>query len=439
MNLFKMQLRNNIIFIIEIYMFFISSCLGNEIRFSNNSLAAIFLNEKELMSGNSWKSKPLTASKAAENLLEYNAIWCAQVIEKYNPDSWDFIREKKPNIILLYYIGGNNVQNDKHDFTSFDYQYINKYHPEWFLLADAKNFKNRDYSDPNKRMRWNLDPKSYYYNRFFVDVGNHEFQTWCAKYLLNKMNFKNNDKIQRYDGVGIDNVLLTVWHKYITERYPNWKYASTPQKWNQAYFQFLKTIKNELEKNGFILIANHTTDYSSNKDGNDWNEIMAGVDGLLDENAMGPPSQRAYSETKWEWNIKHHEDTITNGLYDWWMCVPEDHKQFLYLYTSFLLTKENGKSFFSLNKQTSDKISEYQEFNLPLGEPISKRYLHGRCWIRDFTNAKIIVNPTNKVDRIIIDNEKPWLDWSIQQAISETEIPSMSGKIFLPIKNNSIQ
>jgi hypothetical protein len=57
---------------------------------------------------------------------------------------------------------------------------------------------------------------------------------------------------------------------------------------------------------------------------------------------------------------------------------------------------------------------------------------NGKCWMRDYENAKIMVNPTNDQQRIVIKDKNKWLDWSRKKASNEFIIAPQTGKIFLP-------
>ena len=106
------------------------------------------------------------------------------------------------------------------------------------------------------------------------------------------------------------------------------------------------------------------------------------------------------------------------------------------MYCTFLLTKTPGKSFFYASEGISGYENPepgwYEEYDLPIGKPLSTRYQQGNCWVRDYTNAKIVVNPTEKVQRVIIDRNRYWLDWATKRAVTELMLPPKTGRILLP-------
>jgi len=404
-------------------------------------ISATFLNKTELMEGDSWHSSPLDINRAGKNILKYDAIWCAELITKYNRNAWRYIRQKHPKKLMLYYISGNTAQV-KGGLTFLDYDYIRKYHPEWFLLADTHAAGTESYRDPKKRIRWNsTNPKHSYYNRFFIDVCNKDFQKWAAKELLERVSGRYEHLEYGYDGIGMDNVGLGALERYLTKRYPHWKYAADAKRWNSGYFAYLRAIHDVLSANGYILVVNHTLDYGSNRDGDNWSTLMKIADGMMDENALGPPGQPLWGEEKWRFSIQHHEETLRKGLYDWWICNPVDnlkkgYQQFIYVYCSFLLVKQPGRSFFSAGRIKGISRNStgcwYDEYNLPIGKPRGERYRQQNCWLRDYEDAKIVVNPGPVSQRISLGADKYWLHWGAQKKITVLELPAHSAAILLP-------
>jgi hypothetical protein len=406
----------------------------------SNGISVTFLKKHELMAGDSWSSKPLSPANVINNLSKYDAIWCAQLVSQYNRPVWYFLRHNRPDQIMLYYISGNTARETELN-TYLNYDYINTHHPEWFLLNDTKDMQKADVKKYENRIRWEPnDEKSPYYNRFFIDVGNKDFQNWAAEEIVKRVSGKQDNLTYGYDGLAMDNVSLVALERLLTKRHPNWKYAGNPEGWVNAYFEYLKVVHEALVAGGYILVVNHTTDYSSNRDGNDWEKIMQISDGLMDEDSLGAPGD-VLKGSKWLWTVKHHEDTLARGLSDWWVCRPvEDermgHEQFLYTYCTFLLTKKSGKSFYCASRGASGydntKVPWYEEYDLPIGNPKSARYSQDQCWLRDYENAKIIVNPTEQTQKITVSQDKYWYSPTDNKAVSRLELKPGTGRILLP-------
>lgn len=404
-------------------------------------ISAVFVKKSELMTGNSWSSEPLSIQDAVKNMSRYDAVWCAQLIEGHNPRAWSYLRKNNPEKLMLRYISGCTCQVDG-TFTTLDYKYINEHHPEWFLLADNRKVEQEDYKDPNKRTRWNTtDKKHTYYNRFYLDVANKNFEEWAAEQILTLVS--GSKEQPGYDGVAVDNVYVGKrLHDRFKFEYPHWKYADNLKSWSQGYADYLKTVKKVLNEHGFILVANHNpVGHDRAQDDHVWNLLYESVDGILTEQALrsGWKDDSYFVEDEWLASIERHEEILGKGLINWWVCNPSasgnrEHEAFLYTYCSWLLIKQPGKSFYSASTPSNQNaVPWYDEYDLPIGEPISPRYLQNNCWIRDYANAKIIVNPTKKKQKVTIDSEKKWLDWTSKEAVNQLKLPPRSARIMLPI------
>ncbi|MCK4998928.1 MAG: hypothetical protein KAS23_05310 [Anaerohalosphaera sp.] len=406
-------------------------------QIQSDCLTAIFLNRLELMTKDSWYSAKLHTSIILTNLKKYNAVWCGQLIEEHHPEAFKEIRQTDPEQLIFYYLSGNTI--DKlGGFVCLDYDYIKTYHPEWLLLKDTRT---GNYRVSNDLMRWNSTDKNLaYYDRFFIDVGNPAFQTWAVDYIVKKLRQKQAEGF-RYDGLAMDNVLLRVWHKMKDNMYPNWKYANDEDGWVQAYHGYIGKLHDTLSENGFKLILNHTTDYTSNRNASDWDQIMSISDGLMDEKCMSS-SGETFEGSRWLWTVQHHDDTLSAGLIDWWMAkLPEDEElaflQLKYIYCSFLLSKQPGRSYFYSDKDINDgEINQviWEVYSLPIGKPVAARYQKNECWIRDYENARIVVNPTEHTLTIDLEEPFPMLDWFEQKSVTDVILPAKTAKILFIAK-----
>lgn len=392
------------------------------------------------MTGKSWRSKPLDVNAAEKNVGRYDAFWCSQIMAQYNRPAWEFLRQNRPDKIMLYYVSATTTR--KTDVrTYFDYDYIETHHPEWFLLKDASNATPQDYKDEDKRIRWNSsDPKHSYYNRFYIDVANKDFQQWAASQALDFVSGKKDGLAYSYAGLAMDNVYIgRRLHERLQYNYPHWKYADNFKAWSEGFGEYLKTLKKALNQHGFILVINHNpVGRNRSTDQELWNTLYESADGILTEQAIrsGWSDSSYFADGEWLAAISRHEEILDKGLIDWWVCQPDasgPRKQdaFLYTYCSWLLIKKPGKSFYGI---LADKqiVPWHDEYDLPIGAPTSSRYQQNDCWLRDYSGAKIVVNPTRIVRRLVIDNEKSWLDWESKKAVSELELPPRSGRILLP-------
>jgi hypothetical protein len=88
--------------------------------------------------------------------------------------------------MFRYVSADSTIRTNKSSY--FDYGYINDRHPEWFLLADARDATPFSYQDENKRIRWDaLNPREIDYGRFYIDIGNKDFQQWAVGEIIKSL------------------------------------------------------------------------------------------------------------------------------------------------------------------------------------------------------------------------------------------------------------
>jgi hypothetical protein len=416
------------------------------------NIANIFYVDAQITQNN----RLLSLSSAMNNLNQYDAFWFAQSISSQHPQAWRTLRSEYPSKLALHYVTPFSVVRNPNDSSKalyLDYDYIQQYHPEWFLLKDEKNATAQDYLDPDKRIRWNPDdPMDYNYDRFFLDVGNESFQKWAVDELLQKLDPVSGISIRvRYSGIAADNVLLTVWANSKTALCPNWKYATSASQWNQAYLSYLRRLHDALKQRGYLLIANATIDYSSDTDSKDWQNLMSVVDGLMNENVLAMSSTNVvwgndmFGKDRydfWDNSLTRHEEIVKNGLYDWWVFIPHSDdigtdrelNKFLYIYCSFLLVKKSDRSLFGSvrEKDGVHLVPWYEEYTLPLGDPTGFRYQQEGCWMRDYQHGKVVVNPSAVLHTISLNSETYTLDWRTKKAVTRVTLEPCTATILLP-------
>lgn len=384
--------------------------------------------------------KQLSLSEAIQNLLKYDAFWYAQAIEDNHPLAWQYLREKYPNRLALLYVSPFTVALNSH-WSGLDLDYIEKYHPEWFLVRDFQNTSPEDYKKPDVRMRWDpYHPKIYNYNRFFLDIGNPDFRRWAISEFMKKLERGSGVSSGKYSGLAVDNLLLDSWVNLQTKRYPRWKYAGENIKWVQSFLVYMEELHTALRGKGYHLIANHTANYGSNSDADIFQKLMEVTDGLVDERCLMNAGGHLWGGTQWEWSLKNHEKILEKGLYDWWIFVPDTKdsemlkEHFYYIFCSFLLIKDQQYSLFGtiLRKEGAVLDSWFEEYNLPLGLPQGARYFMDGCWVRDYTNGTIVVNPTSMPHTFFVRGDTYALNWQTKEKVRSVYLPPLSAVILLP-------
>lgn len=381
--------------------------------------------------------KLLPLSEAIQNLSKYDAFWYAQAIADNHSLAWRYWRENYPERLALLYVSPFTVAVNSH-WSGLDLDYIEKNHPEWFLL---QNQASTEYKNPDARIRWDpRHPKTYNYNRFFLDIGNPEFRRWAVNEFINKLEKTKQSGSGGYSGLAVDNVLLDDWVQLQTKRYPNWKYAGKTEQWTEYFLQYLEELQKALKSQGYLLIANHTADYSSNAERNVFQKLMEVSDGLVDEGCLMSSEGRLWDGTQWEWSLKNHEEILKRGIYDWWIFIPTtenpelEKDQFYYTFCSFLLIKDEQFSLFGTIRRQDGRTLDpwYEEYNLPLGSPVGPRYLKDGCWVRTYTNGTVVVNPTSVSRTFYIEGDSYALNWRTKEKVLQVTLRPSSAVILLP-------
>ena len=425
---------------------------------TGNSIGVTFLRKHEVVKKIRMKNIPLDAEVIFHNLSLYDAVWQSQLIVWHSRPGWNLLRRRAPEKLMLRSMSSLSTLPRTSFERVFDYDYINTYHPEWFLLKDTKNLRKADPRNPDNRIRWVPNDKtSIFYDRFYIDVSNEDFQDWAVQRILTFVSGKANefDYNSRkgtnldypYDGLAFDNVVLRRIKFRFNKPCPNWKFADDIAGWKEAYLRYLRKVHKALAQHRYILVLNISFGWGFKRNESDLYDLMNTADGIVHEWAVGDGT-RYWSGDPWLRCIEQHEAIVNKGLIDWWACYPTEEpelgkKQFLYTYCSFLLTKRPGYSLFyassDFGKGRDLEVPWNDEYNLQIGEPTSARYLRNGCWLRNYKNAKIVVNPAEVGRKVLIDKNKLWLDWTSKKAVHELTLAPKSGRILLPTpyKTNS--
>lgn len=401
----------------------------------------MFLKKRELMVLDSWSGKALEAQIAFDNISRYDAIWCGQLVTRYNYPVFRIARKQRPELLILHTFNADNSRANWEKPSS--YHFMNKNHPDWFLVQDVTGPLKSDPNILSNRLRWERHNKKHsYYNRFFLDVTNKEFQNWMADYLVEQLASGKEDGLELpYDGIAMDNGHLGDWYRRMDALYPNWKYAGKIDQWNKGFIEYLKVIRDKLNSKGFVLVLNHSLDYGKDRYKALWDQMLSNVDGVMTEKPLGTLKKGLYHGDQWLLAMERNDKINEKGLINWWVCYPPEKegnnaKVFLYTYCSWLLMQQPQKSYFYA---TQGKIHYgsfeppwYPEYDLDIGLPKGKRYKKDHCWLRDYQNVVIVVNPGKDTRLIELEGDKFWLDFQSKTLIKRAYINAQSGRIFLP-------
>ncbi|MBI1827653.1 MAG: hypothetical protein HY287_10810 [Planctomycetes bacterium] len=367
-----------------------------------------FMKRMEITSGDSFHDPDLPAAVAAGNMQRYDAIWAANFLPMYNKPAWILLKKSNPSPLTLYYDSSDSARSDD---SSGPFSYIDQHHPDWFVVKEM----GLDPRNPANRINWSIHnvpgsatsaTQATNQFRYYLDVANPEFQRWAAQWFVARATDV------AYQGMAADNVDMGAHQaQIIASHYPNWQYAGRSDEWDSGFCKYVATIKDALNKKGLILVANHNLAYGSNADPASWACLPQSVDGLMSEQPLsdhGTP----YTADSFEAGLRRHERLLGLGLIDWWVLYPpadetKGHEFFLYHYCSWLLVKVPGRSFFYATRGDPDWTNSvppwYEEYDLPLGAPLSPRAPYQNCWIRRYAGATIVVNPTQTQQNILIN------------------------------------
>jgi len=408
--------RHSIRGIAIVALFSLPSALGQQggnsplekMTLGTRGTSTTFMKRQEITSGDSFHDPDLPAVVAVGNLQKYDAIWAANFVPMYNQPAWILLKKSNPGPLTLYYDSSDSARSD---VSSGPFSFIEQHHPEWFVVKE----KGLDPRNRDNRINWSIHnvpgsatsaTQATNQFRYYLDVANPEFQRWAAQWFVaHATEFS-------YHGMAADNVDIGAHQaQIIASHYPNWQYAGKEDEWDSGFCKYMATVKDALNKKGLILVANHNLTYGSSADAASWACLPQSVDGLMSEQPLsdhGTP----YTADSFEAALKRHERLLDLGLIDWWVVYPpadetKGHEFFLYHYCSWLLVKKPGRSFFYATRGDPDWTNSvtpwYEEYDLPLGAPLSPRAPYQNCWIRRYAGATIVVNPTQAMQNITIE------------------------------------
>ena len=313
--------------------------------------------------------------------------------DSYIPNNYRQIRQKNCEAILLSYITPLTVGVNQTN--GFDYNYINNNHPEWFL-------RNASGGKVHPRIGAYLEE-----SRYLLDIGNESFQNWAADEVVRRL---ENYTGGTATGTALDNIMLGLMPEF------EGKYTQT--QWADIWERYLRKIKSKLNSNGYILVGNLGADFKNEKFIPQTDRILNNLDGYMNEGFLSGGSidwsYRNMSENEWLAEVTNtlwaadHKGKIP-FLVSWSYKLPEE--DLVYLYGSFLLVG-NQKTYFSGSESDSreliyqgvhysdffgyllDGSKWYSLWDYDLGDPEGLMYKEYGLYQRNYTKARIIVNPS---------------------------------------------
>lgn len=331
----------------------------------------------------------------------------------------NFLRNVNPKIILLVYkFLGVNKNWAEHGCG--DYSFVEK-KEEWFL----HDFFGRRITD-----QFNEYSKE---NVFLLDYRNKDFVNYCSENFLKTLE-------QGWDGIFLDGIHVNIgpwWAPSGVLEYKN------NEEFNNAILEFLMNIYPKFQTNKKLLILNGPE--AINEKGR-WELWLEYSDGISDEgfvNIYGWNPKIFRSEEEWELQMQNLETTGRKEKI--YIAVAHNSgfnkRELFYNLASFLIGKTSEKSFFyndgarmlvDHQVKFDSILKDYSLFDyiykIKIGHPLSLKYKKDGVWQRDYSNGKVLVNPTYQSYKINLGREYKTLDGA---TVEEIELKEHEGIILL--------
>lgn len=316
------------------------------------------------------------------------------ILHENHRDKIDFIKSINPKITLLCYkFAGVDRLNAVG--CGGDFSWIDRNHPEWFLLDRSGNRITDPYNEYSKE------------NVYFMDFGNPGWRHYISN------DFIKTVKSQGWDGVFLDGVYVNIGGHWT----PNGllKYGSD-EEFNEAVIGFLSTTYLLFQESGKLMIPNAC---ECVKIENSWETWLNFSDGGLDEGfvsiSLWSPTDVWRDGGVWERQISYLEYTGNQGkiFYATSQGRRLNTKDLLYGLSSYLLGRRGEMDVFynaagelcSYKRSREDYEFFRDYYNAPIGTPLGRRYKSQGVWQRGYSNGRVLVNPSPNTYFISLDKE----------------------------------
>jgi hypothetical protein len=339
--------------------------------------------------------------------------WAFTAEETSNSDIWSGhydalcrvpeLRALNPNIICLLYRNIRTVwgPNNIYEYNAAQLQlFMDK---EWILKDENSNFVTDENGDG-----------------YFVDVGNSEYQNWLALWL--------EDYVLEYsaNGVFLDNCLASseiAWGCSQIPMNPRTNLPWTDDEWHDAVVSLANTVKTTLGENR-IVFANGIFN------GNNWINRLQYYQGLMNSQIDGIMSEgwiSDYSKTTW-YDESTWKKSVDMAVWINDNFLSKENKFFialcgnaaesttpsgatldqyaLFSYASLLLAASNNGNTLNYGSFLIENRTQ-NLFKTEVGTPKnSYAIIQGtHIYTRDFTNIKVLVNPTDQTYTVNLNKE----------------------------------
>jgi len=307
----------------------------------------------------------------------YDFVWGADV------DNVSAFRSANPKMFITYYIpfnrdGGTFTdQNANHDLG-----YWKSVHPDWILYKCDRVTPAYVDGEPN----------------IPFDYTNPDVLSWQVQ------TYAQPASMSGYDGIDADNLNLEnlsgacgsykngVWVQRYTGQVDDQQWITDTIAWLSRMQQALHSLPHPLALIPNLSLAPLTPDDPQVQ------QLLQHIDGVLDEGGFTLYSQGYLTDEKWVQHVKfiqtvqamHKPFYIVNQFPP--PSVTTNDIQ--WALSSYLMSKENLSAVFISSRQAYGADTRYDEYNAPIGKPINEMYLDQHVYWRDYSNGRVVVNPS---------------------------------------------
>jgi len=348
---------------------------------------------------------------AYDDITDEAMQWYAQhadllITHEWQSDRLQAIRSLNPDITILLYKISLNKTNDSHG--AHGYEWVNQNHPEWFLL------------DKNGSRMTGHDSEYNRENVYWLDWGNQGWRDYWCNSVLNDATSKG------WDGVFMDCAFVDIKNYWA----PNGilTYAADSA-FNTSMENFISGCYAQFQAAGKLLVPN-SLDCVYHE--GCWETRLAHCYGGLEEGFVNicqwNPERIWREEERWERQISALEHTGEQNKLYFAMAQNRglNRQDTLYNVASYLMGKKNDKAFFCNEgvdgNVYSNFVTDYTTFKdiytAPIGSPTGTRYKQDNLWQRNYTDGKVLVNPTYNSYTASLDKKYKKLDGIVVTSVT---------------------
>ncbi len=283
------------------------------------------------------------------------------------------MKEANSNLGIIGYVNAMWIWSDLNDFI-WSYDYINRNHPEWFL------------KDSRRRR---IQSKQHY--GWMLDLGNPAFQRYLADAALRAINNGIN-------GIYVDDAHEVYPSFYSVTGYPinpRTGRRYTDADWKQDTYNLLQTAQNAV-RSAYPGDSTKILAYNGYIHGWQGEAFMPVADGAQSEgfvHAYWDSATTFRDQATWKGEIDDLINYQAQGKRIFATSGASGGDLNLYCYSSYLLGK-GPLSYYNYANYGNGGMNGWTGFSAPIGTPLGSYYYAGNVYQRDYSNSKMLVNPT---------------------------------------------